>query len=62
MTVIFVHNANQERACEILGCHGDVEDSSVIWCCHWVFHDVRVMVAPSSGVKHLFTHQGAKKL
>jgi hypothetical protein len=35
---------------------------SVVWRCHWVFHDIRVMVAPSSGVKQLFTHQGAKKV
>jgi hypothetical protein len=30
MTVIFLHNANQDRAREILGCHGNVEDLSVL--------------------------------
>jgi hypothetical protein len=35
---------------------------SVVCCCHWVFHDIRVMVAPSSGAKQLFNDQGAKKV
>ena len=58
MIVIFFHISNQERACEILVCHGDVENSSLLLCgiyvrehCKsWVYADDVNLIGRSNGL------------